>query len=275
MSTPSEPDPSEPPSRGPRRRRGGLGGPRVVWVALAISAVLHLAAIAVYPRLFQREFSDPTPFLLPVSSEAPGGMEVIRVVEVATDDPEAPPEPDEVEEAQAPREEVQAPGLRDEVERGGLVEPGPTAAERLRPRLRDERLWGRVDPALTELTLEQRLELEMAGRLEAWRDSVEAVAEAERARTDWTFTDDEGGRWGVSEGQLHLGDLTLPLPFSFGVNPGRREEAAYRAWEWEELQRQQIEGQVQDSWKERAQAIRERRDRERREARPDTAGVNR
>lgn len=272
----SDPEPSRDPVRGTGRRRGGLASPRVLWTAFAISAALHLVAIAVYPRLFQREFGDPTPFLLPVTSEAVGGMEVIQVVEVAADQPDAPAEPEDLEDAPPPREEIQGPVVRDAVEEeGGLVAPGPTAAERLRPRLEDRRLWAPVDRALSELTLEQRLELEMAGRLEAWQDSVEAAAEAERAMTDWTFTDEDGGRWGVSPGQIHLGDLTLPLPFGFGVNPGRREESAYRAWEWEELQRQQVEGQVRGSWKERARAIRERRDRERQQARPDTAGVNR
>ena len=147
-----------------------------------------------------------------------------------------------------------------------------TVAEEMRPDLRDARLWAPVDPALTELTLEQRLELEMAGMLEAWRDSVVAAEAAERALTDWTFTDDDGGRWGVSPGEIHLGDFSLPLPFGFGVNPGRREEAAYRAWEWEELQRGQITGEVRDSWKARAEAIRARRDRARAESRPDSAG---
>jgi hypothetical protein len=275
MNSPSGPDPSPPPSRGSGRGRAGLGSRRVVVTAFAVSALLHLAVILLYPTLFDRDFSDPTPFLLPLTGERARGMEVIQLVEVESDDPEAPPEPDEPEETEAPVEELEGPGLPDAVEEGGLVEPGPTAAERLRPRLGDARLWAPVDPALTELTLEQRLDLEMAGMLEAWRDSVAAAAEAERALTDWTFTDGSGGRWGVSEGQIHLGDLTLPLPFGFGVQPGRREEAAYRAWEWEQLQRQQVEGAVGDSWKERARAIRERRDRERAESRPDSAGIRR
>lgn len=263
MSTPPPQDSVQPPRRPSPRRRAGLGRPKVVAVAFAISAALHLAAILIYPTLFQREIRNPTPFVLPVSSERTGDMEVIQVVEVAPEDPDAPPAPDEVEDAPAPAEDVDAPVVRDEAERGGLVEPGPTAAERLRPDLRDQRLWGPVDPALTELTAEQRLELELAGELEAWRDSVR-VAEARRAGlTDWTVEDGEGGRWGVSPGRIHLGSFSLPLPFGFGVNPGRRDEAAYRSWELEELQRQQLEGQVSGSWRERAEAIRARRDRER------------
>ncbi len=269
MSTPPPQLPVQPPRR-PARRRTGLGRPRVVAVAFAISAALHLAGILIYPTLFQREVRSPTPFVLPVSSARSGDMEVIQVVEVAPEDPDAPPEPDEVEDAPPPEESVDAPVVRDEAEQGGLVEPGPTAAERLRPNLGDERLWAPVDPALTELTTEQRLELELAGRLEAWRDSVRVAEERRAALTDWTVRDGDGGRWGVSPGRIHLGDFSLPLPFGFGVNPGRREESAYRAWELEELQRQQMEGQVTGSWRERAEAIRARRDRER--ARTDSAG---
>ena len=75
----------------------------------------------------------------------------------------------------------------------------------------------------------------------------------------------------MSPGKLHLGDLTLPLPFAFGTPVGKRDEANRRVWEWEEIQRGAAAAAARESWKERAQAIRERRDRERAAARPDTS----
>jgi hypothetical protein len=274
MTTTDAEDPRPPRTGTPDRRRPGLGRPRVVWISFAISAALHLAAIVIYPTLFYREVHGDRPFRLPISGRAAEGMQAIQLVEVASEGPQAPAEPDQPEETQAAPADVSGPVVRDEAEQGGLVEPGRTAAERLRPDLRDERLWAPVDPDLVELTPKQRLQLDLAVRLEAYRDSARAAAESELDLTDWTYTDGEGRKWGVSEGKIHLGGLTLPLPFGFGVNPGRRDAVQYREWEWEQLQRQQIEGGVHDSWKERAKAIRERRDRERQQARPDSAGVH-
>ncbi len=112
----------------------------------------------------------------------------------------------------------------------------------------------------------------MAGLLEAWNDSVRVAEAEQRALTDWTYTDDEGGRWGVADGKLYLGDLAIPFPFAFGSNPQQLQEGRARDWVWAEIQRGMITGELRDSWKERAQAIRARRDRERALARPDTSG---
>jgi hypothetical protein len=141
--------------------------------------------------------------------------------------------------------------------------------------MREAILWAPVDPALTEPSLEQRLQLELAVRLAESGDSVAAVAAAEAAATDWTYTDAEGKRWGVSPGQIHLGGITIPLPFAFGMNPDNQAAANRRMWEWNEMQRQSGSGAVRESWRERADAIRERRDRERGLARPDTSGTPR
>ncbi|MDP2958620.1 MAG: hypothetical protein Q8N53_19500 [Longimicrobiales bacterium] len=158
---------------------------------------------------------------------------------------------------------------------GGGRGGGTTAAERLRPRLQDARLWAPLSRDINELTTEQRLELELAGRIVDWQDSLAVAAEMERALTDWTTTDAQGKRWGVSPGKIHLGDVTLPLPFMFGTPVGRRDEVNRRAWEWEEISRGAATGEVRDSWKDRAQAIRERRDRDRAKPPPDTTRVRR
>jgi hypothetical protein len=197
-------------------------------------------------------------------------MVVLDIVAVdGPDDPERPRNPVELRAIQGP---AVRPGVPDPREGPGavLVAPGPSAAERLRPRLEDPRLWSALDRALADLTLEQRLNLELQGRIAEWQDSLALAEEALRRGTDWTTTDGQGRRWGVSEGQLHLGDVTLPLPFAFGTPVGKRDEVNRRAWEWEEITRGAAGGEVRDSWKDRAQAIRERRDRERAQPRPDT-----
>jgi hypothetical protein len=150
-----------------------------------------------------------------------------------------------------------------------FARPGISAADRLRMTLTDRRLWAPLPTALRELTLEQREELALSGRIAEWYDSIQAVAAAEAAWTDWTFTDGDGNRWGISDGQLHLGGLTLPLPV-FGAAPGAARE---RAWQWDEISRQGNSVAVQQTVRERMEAIRARRDRERAEARGDTTGA--
>ena len=60
-------------------------------------------------------------------------------------------------------------------------------------------------PEAFELTDAEFMQLQLAGRLEEWSDSVALALAAENALTDWTTTDDQGRRWGISPGQLHLG----------------------------------------------------------------------
>jgi hypothetical protein len=96
-----------------------------------------------------------------------------------------------------------------------------------------------------------------------------ALALSNRA-TDWTYTDGEGRRWGLSPGRLHLGDFSIPLPFSFGGSMEqtmlRRRELEELEWIRQDLQRARIQGEIQEVWVERARAIRERVEAERREA---------
>lgn len=263
----SAPPPSDP---GGRLRRPGDRHRRAVRVGFAISAVLHVVALALYPHLQRVPLAQPHPGLLPSLTAPAGGMVVLDIVAVeGPDDPERPRNPVELRAIQGP---AVRPGVPDPGEGPGavLVAPGPSAAERLRPRLEDPRLWSALDRALADLTLEQRLNLELQGRIAEWQDSLALAEEALRRGTDWTTTDGQGRRWGVSEGQLHLGDVTLPLPFAFGTPVGKRDEVNRRAWEWQEITRGAAGGEVRDSWKDRAQAIRERRDRERAQPRPDT-----
>jgi hypothetical protein len=245
-----------------------------------LSGAVHLLVIILY-SLGVTEWG-PTENTLGVESTARpfAGMRVVQVVEITAAEDEAPEEdPEPVLEIE-PEPEVQTlgpevvagpadEGLEEERDRRGVVR----AAEVLRVRSSDHRLWRAALPELFELTEAERLQLELAGLLEAWHDSVAIALASESALTDWTMTDEDGNRWGVSQGKLHLGSLTLPLPVQFGGTTWQRERASRRAWEDADILNNLNSQAARASWGERAKAIRERKDRQRREAeaQPDTA----
>lgn len=248
-------------------------------VAYAVSALLHVVFLALYPRLF----GGLPEARLPGASAAPTtiqGIEVLNLVETTTEVAEVAPEPEPESErmpvpvpprVQAPPAEVDAAGEGAAADRDA---EGLSAAERLQPSTRDGRLWEPIPDHITALSPEQRIENLLYGRLQALNDSS-ALAAAEAARaTDWTYTDGEGNRWGVSPGKLHLGPVTLPLPFSFGL-PAGASDVMRRAWEQEaEIRRAAGQAGTDQSLEERNEAIRKRAE-ERRKARPDTSGVGR
>jgi hypothetical protein len=250
--------------------RVGLGSRRVVWSAFAISAAVHLLAILLYPLVFE-DLGPSVPTSLPTTTEPRQGIEVVELNEIdAAAEPVEPEDPTEIEDVDRPAADADAPVLEDVT--GIEVVPLTGMVDRLRPALTDERLWRELPPSFYELTLEQREEVVVAARLAAWLDSVQSGLAAEAALTDWTFTDSKGGRWGVSPGKIHLGDVTLPLPLNFGIPVGKRDETNELVWQWEEIMRQAARADVEMTWKERAEAIRIRRDRERATTRPDTTG---
>lgn len=260
-------------SQHPSAGRGGpvRGSGRVTGLALGVSAALHVLALALYPIFAERLQPGGIDYLPPEVETTARGIRVVRLLELdVVPDPETPDDPEELEETTPPPVESDEPRVAEPVGRPVFTPPPVSPAERLRPRLRDRRLWAPIPPARRELTAEQRAELELAGRLEAWNDSVAAVEAAEAGARDWTVQDGSGGRWGISPGVLHLGDTSVPLP-SFEMFAGARDDVADRVWQWNDIQRQGTQVQLRDSWKERARAIRARRDAERRaEQRPDT-----
>ena len=249
--------------------RSGLASRRVLWSAFGLSMTIHILAVGLYPLIFEKISRDAQFFFPPVVN-GPQGTPVIRLVELdETRNLDSPEDPDEIEELEDPAVEAVGPVL--EGLPGIVVAPsGPSAADRLRPRLGDARLWRPPPAAFFELSLEQREELIIASRLNEWLDSVRVSQAAEDALTDWTFTDRDGGRWGISPGQIHLGDITLPLPINFGTSVGKRDETNRLVWQWEEIMRQAARSEVEMSWRERSEAIRVRRDAERAAAAPDT-----
>lgn len=271
--------------KGPTQSDGSLGQStprareeahrRTLSVGIGASAVVHAVVVLLYSIVITQWGPRETVMAVATPTRSVTGMRVVRLVEIES--PEATVEPpDEIPE---PVVEIQAvlPEGPPSAESIVVEEPvaGLRAAEVLRVRSSDSRLWRQALPEAFELTQTQRMELELAGKLEEWNDSVAAAVAAEYALTDWTTTDSQGRRWGVSPGQLHLGDLTLPLPFYFQGSSFQRERAARRAWEDQDIANGANTQVIRESWRDRAEAIRRRRDRDRNEnsASADSTGT--
>jgi hypothetical protein len=125
----------------------------------------------------------------------------------------------------------------------------------------DARLWT-MAPEAARFTPAQLEQLRVLWAILDMNDSLAAAEATARRMTDWTFTDASGGKWGISEGKIHLGDVTLPLPM-FGAPAG--SEAAERSWVDREIARGAAAAAARANMNERIKAIRERIDRARRE----------
>ncbi len=242
-------------------------------VGFVVSAFLHGFLILVYSLSIEDWYLGDT---ITVQETTSGSLDGIRVVTITeTDIPQSESDiPEEVIEDVVLEIDEVRPQLTQEAgqdnQEADLLQ---RAAEILRVRSSDERLWRKAQPEVFELEPAEIMELMLAGRLEIWVDSVYRAMEAENALTDWTKTDSQGKRWGLSPGKLHMGDITIPLPIYFGQNSWQRERSTRRAWEDRDIMNASGNAAVRESWRERAEAIRRRRDREREEvvaAPPDT-----
>ena len=259
----------------PSRTRSGFSSNRVWWVCFAASVAIHFLAVAIYPFFGNTVNIDAISFNFPNVLGRIEGIQVLRLVEVA--DPIAsdrPDDPEEIEDLDDP-EPSMTPVPIEGTPDPELIPPPPSGAELLRPNLSNPILWEALSSGVLDITLQQREQLLIASALARWNDSAATSLAAEAAAMDWTFTDDDGKRWGVSPGKIHLGDITLPLPFGFGTVVGKREEVNDRLWQWDEIYRQGVRAEVNESWRDRAEAIRRRRDRERTAVQPDTSRIPR
>ena len=250
---------SQPPVHGrrplPERRARER---RVLWVGLLISVVVHLVGVGLAGAWLEPDPERSMQQAGPVRVEPPRGM---RAVEIATE-----PEPAPVAEAPEPRPEPDPEPEREETVARARPADAPadtlSARDRLAPRVVDPRLWAPMVLVPVEPTLEE-VEARIAAAVELLSDSALAEAEAALRARDWTVTDDEGGRWGISPGKLHLGKVTLPLPIWLPVDL----EAEAENRRWYELDQALERTRILDTFEDRVRAIRERRDRERAERR--------
>ncbi len=248
----------------PRVRERVRRHERAVAVGMIASVLLHVLFVRLSPLIIRYLEPDivyyvPTPIVMPEQ-----GMRVVDVVVVEGPviEPVREPEPE------------QTPTVEE-------VEPTPyvSAAERLRPRVGDWRLW-LVPPIMrrTDLTEAERL-AEVRARLyailEAYDDSLAAELAREIERLDWTIGE-EGEEWGISPGKIHLGGITLPLPLYFGLDPAEQRRRQGSIDDWNAIRRQAGQGAINELFDERIRAIRERKAREEAEqaAKKDTTGGN-
>lgn len=245
-----------------------------VWVvAFSISALLHVAFLFFYGIATNR-FSIPAVGFTqsPEREITLQGTEVIRIREVPEEQEDRPRSPTDprliLPVSPLPPVEARAPA----VSQGREDEPREleeeitviTNADRLRPPEEgDPRIWRFVDPSRGELSDAEKYQIVLWWRLASWYDSLGAATEAERRSLDWTFTDDEGRKWGVAPGKLYLGNITLPLPELFSTPASQYMEVQERIREWEDIERGAQTQAVWKSWREQAEEIRARMDRER------------
>lgn len=294
-AAPAEGPPPELPVRPPlRRARAAPSGRRVPAGAavgsLLVHAVLGVLAVA-FLRFGPAPGEGPAPAPPPremveyfdlafpegaaadpaAAGAAPGGAPL--AAEERRDDPRrrergAPSGPGLVFPTETPSS-LPAPGTSGAsggaAEGGGSRAEGWSAGNPLRPGLRDARLHAPEHPAASPppLTEHERYMERLGGRLEEYNDSVAGEAERARRGTDWTTTDKDGRRWGVSPGKIHLGGVTLPMPGLPDNAPQRTDEAREEARQRREIDRQVDVTRRQETLRDRIRATRERKDAER------------
>lgn len=238
-----------------------------------MSAAVHVLLLVVYPIVMDRITPDPEDVRLPTPEVVERGMEVVAFQEIP-DDPDLEEEPEELPEEPLVPTPV-APPTEDPVDEDPAeveLDPlGPEVdeedrrhiAERLQPQPGDPRLWAPLDQDYMELSDEERAQLLIHGMLQDWNDSMAVAAALSDAARDWTYTDEDGRRWGLSPGRLHLGDFSVPLPFTFDTPPGLRDRVRDRQWILDDLARGASAQAIRQTWAERAREIRRRMDEER------------
>ena len=228
---------------------------RVASIGIILSVLIHILLLWVSPLVVR--YTEPGVFSPVRPSAVTAEDDAMRVVELfVTETPRVEPRP--VDRQREPNEPVVA-------DTEGDAEPTLTAAERLRPRVGDWRLWV-VSPiarrARTPAEETAGVNARLHAILEAYDDSMIAALERQAEAMDWTVGE-EGNKWGVSPGKIHLGPITLPLPFSFDAFAPTARDQADQAAEWGAIRRQAGEGAIDESFDERVKAIRERKEQER------------
>ncbi len=255
---------------------------RSLYVGIAVSSVAHLLLVMAYP--FGGARREPSGLPVVPSVRLVEGMRSSHIVEVAEAEVGNPEDPVEIVD---PGQPDATPEVEDFEEGFEVYIPGrqPSLGERLRRENGDPRLWRPISPDLVAPTPDELLRLRLAAAIEAANDSAMAEAERLAESLDWTHTDDQGGRWGVSPGKIHLGDMEIPLPFGFGPPPDYNGDQADWAYRMTDIGRAAGSLAARMSWKDRMEIMRQRREARRAEeeadedrataTRPDTTGASR
>lgn len=149
---------------------------------------------------------------------------------------------------------------------------GPTRG--IRPSFTDARLWVEPSPVvvapIVPLTRADTLRLMLQARAMALIDSMQSLPNDRGRQGDWTRT--IGGRkYGIDQGMIRVGPVAIPtmalamLPLNIQGNPMMMERARRLDSMREEIQQQAARSIREDEFRKAVNALRERRERERRE----------
>ena len=228
-------------------------------VGIAVSAVLHVLVIVVYSTLVRGPERTVVVFPVPPVVAEAEGLQVLRLVEVTTPEAANPRDPAPIQEVDRPDVDVVVPDIGDEPP-AYLPRRYRSAAERLMLSEGDPRLWQPIDPELLAPLPEELLRIRIATLIAGGNDSALAEARLLARAMDWTYTDDDGKRWGLSPGMIHLGDIAVPLPFGFGPPPDYNGDRAEWAFRMNDIQRAAGTLAARQSWRERVEVMRKRRE---------------
>ena len=256
---------------------------RVLLGSLAASLLLHLLILLISPA-FIRVGVPPGETDTPFDPAATRGLRMLELASARrpadlpvaeeptrTALPSPSRQPNDRPVPERPLREPPAPGQARAPASAEGVGTAPARAP-LRPGFSDPRLYiaPREIPPPPEPSDHERYMAHLQGRLDAYNDSVGAEAERARRATDWTVTDKNGEKWGVSPGKVHLGGVTLPVPVQLGGSGDQRRAADEKKRTREEIQRGEETREQREAMKERTRATRERKDAERaRKKEPD------
>lgn len=266
------PDLSAPQTRAgpptpPRRERSSTCGAWIAAIAISIAAHVFLLFGPRFERVTYTDLSTRATRVVAVRPVQ--GTQIEQIRPVAGD--VLPDEPDVVVQ---PRTSFENPTDLPFVREVPPTTEAPAArgassfSELLSPAARSREVWRAPSPIHTPLDPRAEANSRIANRVNAYNDSV-ALAAANAARAvDWTRTDEDGGRWGVSPEGIHLGDITIPVPINLSPGPGKRDEVAGRVRDWGEIQTQAQRQEGKETFEERVKAVRERKERERQQQDP-------
>jgi hypothetical protein len=151
---------------------------------------------------------------------------------------------------------------------------GPTRG--VRPSYNDPRLWLPTGPAVSApvrpLTRADSLHELLADKIRMYNDSVSIANTGQRAPGDWTVKDKNGNKWGIDQQYIRLGKFSIPtallamLPLNAQANPVLLERSRTMTQMTREIQEQAARASRDDAFKAAVKALRERKDKERKEA---------
>ncbi|MHB1312094.1 MAG: hypothetical protein ACYC3L_08755 [Gemmatimonadaceae bacterium] len=151
---------------------------------------------------------------------------------------------------------------------------GPTRG--VRPSYTDPRLWLPSGPVVSApaqpRTRAESLHSLLADRINQLNDSLAIANPSQRAPGDWTFTGKDGRKYGIDQKYIRLGKFSIPtailgmLPLNVQANPVAMERQRTMNEMSREIAEQASRVSRDDDFRAAVRALRERKDKERREA---------